>query len=218
MTGKPAGEDAGDPTAPPVQRVRPESVPEAPEVAQPDQPFWAGTEPAPAARGRIKPPKPPRRPLIGLPMLIVLALVSAFFAWVSAEPFWLALGHGDRGTVTVTACEGAGLGARCEGHFRTSTFAVENVALSGTPDADHHQGEQIPARMVSGSSKFAYIGGSSGLHLRWAIGFGLLLVCGAGIAWATGAFRLHGAARVTAVLLSFGAPLAFLGTMLALSW
>ncbi|WP_412540598.1 hypothetical protein R8Z50_33165 [Longispora sp. K20-0274] len=216
MTGITAGDDA-EALAPPAQRMRPESAPEPPEV---DHAFWPDTSnaAAPPQRARIKPPKDYRRPALGLPLLVVFALCAAFFAWVSAEPFWLALGHGDRGTLTVTECAGSGLAARCEGRFAATGFSVEKAALAGTADDEHHTGDQLTAVMVSGTSKFAYAGDATGLHLRWAIGFGLLLLCGAGIAWATGALRLHGRARVTVLLLSLGAPLLLLLGNLALTW
>ena len=57
----------------------------------------AGAVAAAGWRGAGAPSRtpPPPRPLPGLAALVLLSLVAAFFAWVSAEPFWLAVGHGD---------------------------------------------------------------------------------------------------------------------------
>jgi hypothetical protein len=216
MTGMAAG-DGIETQLPPTQRMHPESVPEPPKV---DSVFWPepffAVESAPPRR--IRPPKIGQWPTFGLPMLVVLALVSAFFAWVSAEPFWLALGHGDRGTLTVTHCVGEGLAARCEGEFTATGFSVGKVELAGADNTEHSTGDRLPARMVSNDSRIAYVGDVGGLHLRWAIGFGFLLLCGAGIMWATGALRLRGPNRGIAIALSFGGPLILLLGNLALAW
>ncbi len=177
----------------------------------------AGTRPV---RPRVRPPKPTRSPWLGLPMLVVLALAAGFFSWVSAEPFWLAFGHGDRGTLTVTKCAGAGVSHRCEGTFAATNggFTAHRVMLTGVSDGSGQAGRTFAARMVDARARLAYVGNEAGLHLRWAVGFGLVLLCGAAIAWLTGAYRLRGRARVGAVVLSLGGPLLLLAGMLTVTW
>jgi hypothetical protein len=213
-----------------------------------DSPFWLPTEeiprdPRPGARPPARPragrgpvfradreavgprlPRPPRRPAPGLAVLILLALLAGFFAWVSAEPLWLAVGHGDRGTATVTRCTGTGVGQRCAGEFTAAggTFTAERVSLLGLGADDRHPGATVPARMVpakvpaAGTLPRAYVGDDVGLHLRWGIGLALMLVCGVGIAWGTGALRLEERrARRSAVLASLGAPVLLMIVFLA---
>ncbi|HEY0358286.1 MAG TPA: hypothetical protein VGD11_06870, partial [Mycobacteriales bacterium] len=68
-----------------------------------------------------------RRPVVGLVALVAFGLVALFFGWVSADPFWLAVGRGTDGTVTVTRCDSG----QCVGRFTTERFAAEGVTLSG---------------------------------------------------------------------------------------
>jgi hypothetical protein len=177
----------------------------------------------------VKPrlPKAPRRPASGLAILLVLALLGAFFAWVTAEPLWLAVGHGDRGTATVTRCTGGGVGQRCVGEFTAAggAFTTEEVSLLGVGGDDRRSGATVPARMVSaehaesGPLPRAYVGDMVGLHLRWGIGLVLILLCGVGIAWATGALRLADRrSRRRAVLASLAAPLLLMIGFLAATW
>ncbi|MGW0431533.1 hypothetical protein ACWDV4_03125 [Micromonospora sp. NPDC003197] len=136
---------------------------------------WDGTPVAadrPADRDRSRrfpalgrrtgqPAKPPRHPMAGLSGLLTLTLLTSFFAWVSAEPLWLAVGHGERGTATVLSCTGNGIGLRCRGTFvaddgiaagrdLTSTAPGQPVLTGpgtgapGDPDpviSDHSDGE-----------------------------------------------------------------------------
>jgi hypothetical protein len=150
--------------------------------------------------------------------LVTLALIAAFFGWVSAEPFWLAAGHGDQGVATVTSCVGGGVTQRCAGQFATrdGRFTVTRVTLLGVPPGQREPGATAPARMVSLDSHQAYLGNTGTLlHLRWILGFALVLICGYAVAGVTGARRLEtGRARRTAVLLSLAGPLALLAGFL----
>jgi len=137
-----------------------------------------------------------------------VSLLAAFFAWVSAEPFWLALGHGDRGTATVTADAGTGITQRCRGSFvaADAAFTVGRVSLTGLADARCRVGETVTARMVSPHGRQAYTGDRAGLHLRWLIGFALVLLCGLVIVGITGGARFTGWERFWAVGLGLAAP------------
>jgi hypothetical protein len=163
-----------------------------------------------------------RKPAPALLALITLALVAAFFAWVSAEPFWLAVGHGDRGYATTTACNGSGVTQRCAGRFDAAdgSFAVTRVALLGVAGDKRAQGAVSPARMVSASSHMAYVGDTGALvHLRWILGFALVLICGYGIAGLTGARRLDDPhARRLVLLTSLFAPVVMLVGFLAAAY
>jgi hypothetical protein len=226
-------------------RVRPPTTGSNSEAARQrmeNSPFWltdeeraaagaawpapeTGSRPANASdaadhRGRppAKPPRTPRKPVPGLIGLVALGLIAAFFSWVSAEPFWLAVGHGDIGTVTVSQCVGSGVTQRCTGSFEASdgTFTVRHVALLGV-DADARiTGTTAQARMVSKDSRQAYVGTTGPLvHLRWTLGFILVLLCGYGIAGMTGARQLETArARRGAVLISLAGPVLLLAGFL----
>ncbi|MGH3713477.1 MAG: hypothetical protein ACRDT4_08480 [Micromonosporaceae bacterium] len=226
--------------------VDPTPAPETP-AAEPAEsgegfPFWAGASPAPAgipqkrivirthpglAATRVGAKRGPgpapntRRPVVGLPLLVLLNLLALFVAWVSAEPFWLAVGHHDAGAVEVTRCTGRGeLGTRCVGTFSTQDrrYAVDLATVSGASAQDRKVGRTLPARMVSEDGRIAYAGDTGGLHLRWLTGLGLLLLIGLGIGIATGAWRLRGPARAGAVLASLVAPLLLAGVTLALTY
>jgi hypothetical protein len=170
--------------------------------------------PAPARpAGQPRASRPTRRPVIGLPAVVLLGLVSAFFAWVTAEPLWLAVGHAEPGTVTVARCAGDGLARRCVGSFTSADrrFSAAVPVVGGSP------GAAVPARMTSSRGTRAYAG--TGHALRAILGVGLLLLCGAGIVWATGALRLAGRrARVTAAAVGVTAPLLLFAGMLAATW
>jgi hypothetical protein len=172
-------------------------------------------------RARRRAPEP-RRPAAGLFGLLVLGLIAAFFAWVSAEPFWLAVGHGDRGSATVTRCTGTGVSQRCTGQFTAAngTYRVDRLALFGIEPARQAPGTSAPARMVSSDSRQAYVGDTGVLvHLRWALSFVLVLLCGLGIAALTGARRLETArARRGALLVSLAGPLVLLAGFLYVTY
>jgi hypothetical protein len=205
-------------------------LPPLPESASPatahrlerveNSPFWETDEARIAAEARND-PRPGRRrrqpaanPVTSLLALITLSLVAAFFAWVSAEPFWLATGHGDRGYATTTRCHGDGLTQRCTGRFATGdgSFTVRRVRLLGISGPAREPGAVTGARMVSPASSQAYATPTGPLlHLRWALGFLIVLICGYGIAGATGARRLESArARRGALLASVAGPVLLL--------
>jgi hypothetical protein len=195
-----------------------------------NSPFWLDEHERPAELALPTPPahtgtgsrRSPRhathRPAPALFALVTLALVATFFAWVSAEPFWLAAGHGTPGYTTTTACTGSGVTQRCIGQFRSADghFAVARVTLLGVSAANRPAGTMAPARMVSPASRQAYLGDTGLLvQLRWVLGFLLVLICGYAIAGLTGARRLDNArARRAAVLASLMGPLLLLAGFL----
>lgn len=190
-----------------------------------NSPFWETDEARITAEARLDDRRSGRRrrqpaanPVTALLALVGLGLVAAFFAWVSAEPFWLAVGHGDRGYATTTRCHGEGLTQRCTGRFTTTdgSFAVGRVTLLGISGPAREPGAVSGARMVSPTSPQAYTAPPGPLmHLRWALGFLLVLICGYGIAGATGARRLESArARRGALLGSVAGPVLLLAGFL----
>ncbi|GAA2619552.1 hypothetical protein GCM10010399_58250 [Dactylosporangium fulvum] len=150
----------------------------------------------------------PRNPAAGLVSMLLTALLAGFFAWTSAEPFWLDMGHAVRGTATVTSCEGSGVLRRCVAAF-TATGSeagepVDGVSLVG---ADEAPGAALAARMVP-DGRIAYAGSPSGLRVRWAVGLGLVALCGLALSWLTGAWRLGSLrTRLAAWSLTTAAPL-----------
>lgn len=173
------------------------------------------------AKGRSRPARQPRRTGPALVALVLLSLVASFFGWVSAEPLWLAAGHGDRGTATIDRCVGSGIGQRCTGRFTAERGgSATGVALLGVPGHQRRPGTALPARMVDRDSRQAYVGEDGlVLHVRWATGLALVLLCGAGIAWASGAARLENRrARRRAILISLAGPLLLALGFLAAAW
>jgi len=180
-------------------------------------------EPADRPRGRAsRTARSPRRAAPGLVGLVALALIAAFFSWVSAEPFWLAVGHGDPGTATVARCIGSGVTQRCTGSFAAAdgAFAVQKVTVLGVDPAHRAPGSTAAARMVDRHSRQAYVGNTGLLvHLRWVLGFVLVLLCGIGIAGLTGTRQLETVrARRTALLMSLAGPLVLLAGFLAAAY
>jgi hypothetical protein len=190
-----------------------------------NSPFWQNNHeqlleepvddrPAHAAgrRGRRSSERKP--PVAALSSLVALGLLAAFFAWVSAEPFWLAMGHGDRGYATTTHCTSSGVTQHCTGRFSAAngSFTISKVTLLGVGPGQRVPGTVSPARMVSADSPRSYLGDTSPLlQLRWLLGFALVLLCGYAIAGVTGARRLEtGRARRGAVLASLGGPVLLL--------
>ncbi len=161
----------------------------------------------------------PRRPGTGLPLLVLLGLLAAFFGWVGAEPFWLAVGHADRGVLTVTLCTGHGVTHRCSGDFIASghRYRVRGVALTGSP-AGAHEGARVAARMVHADGRQAYAGDHLGLLLRWILPLALVLLLGLLIAAATGAWRLRGRHRAGVIGLSLLGPLILTAGLFAAAW
>jgi hypothetical protein len=147
---------------------------------------------------------------VALAGTVVFALLAAFFAWQAAEPLWLAFGRGESGIAMVTRCQASEhVTYRCVS-FRAGNgaFEVADVTLRGAGDAADAEGARLPARMISAGHDQAYATTTAGLHLRWTIGLLLVLACGAGIAWISGATRLDDhRSRRDAVLVSFAGPL-----------
>jgi hypothetical protein len=192
-----------------------------------DNPGQAGTRRLPEVASHVGTRRRTRKGVIRKPApallaLITLALVATFFAWVSAEPFWLAVGHGDRGYATTTACSGSGVAQRCAGRFDAAdgSFAVTRVALLGVAGGERARGVVTPARMVGADSRMAYLGDTGLLvQLRWILGFVLVLMCGYGIAGLTGARRLDDPrARRLTILTSLFAPIVLLVGFLAAAY
>jgi hypothetical protein len=171
-----------------------------------------------ARERRRRRPAPPRRPVVGLLALVLLGLLAAFFAWVTAEPLWLAVGHSTPGTATVIHCGGHGLDRRCQANFNAAgdVFTAARVDLIG---ADRlADGQRVAARMVSPTGRLAYAGDGGGLALRWALGIGLMLLCGLAVALATGVHRLPARrSRYYALLASVTSPLLLLVAMLTVT-
>ncbi len=176
-------------------------------------------------RAHREPARPKAEParraasVFGLTSLVLFTLLAAFFAWVSAGPLWLAVGHGEHGSAAVTECVGAGVSRRCVGDFTAADGTVtERVALYGVPTGAADT--SLPARMAGSHGDTAYVGEAlRGLHLRWAVGVGLCLLCGAGIALTSGAVRFTDRrARRAAVAVSLAAPLLLLVGFLAAAY
>jgi hypothetical protein len=73
--------------------------------------------------------------------------------------------------------------------------------------------------MVSAGGRIAYAGNPAALHLRWVLGITLVVLCGLGIGWVTGAGRLADRrARTAGYATSVAAPLLLLIGMLIVSW
>ncbi|MET8306405.1 hypothetical protein [Micromonospora sp. NPDC005173] len=137
---------------------------------------------------------PPPDPLPGLAALVLLSLVTAFFAWVSAGPFWLAVGHARVGTVVIDKCIGGELTQRCRGIFMADDgrFLAHGVRVTGVPAGKNAAGTALPARMAGPDGGTAYADTGMGRHLRWVPGLLVILACAAGITRWTGSTRLAG--------------------------
>jgi hypothetical protein len=217
-----------EPAARPVGAPPPEVL-AAPEVEErlANSPFWmseeerAATEPVPDGPPATRRRRPPAdNPLTSLLCLIALSLTAAFFGWVSAEPFWLAVGHGDRGYAITDRCHGSGLTQRCVGQFATESFSVGPVTLLGVAGDGRLPGAISPARMVGPGSDQAYTAAPGPLvHLRWGLGFLLVLACGYGITETTGVRRLPSRpARRGATIAAFLGPVLLLGGFLVAAY
>nr|WP_234039180.1 hypothetical protein [Micromonospora veneta] len=163
----------------------------------------------------------PLDPLPGLAALLLLSLLATFFAWVSAGPFWLAMGRGTTGTVVIADCTGGGLTQRCRGIFLADdgSFVAHGVRVSGVPAARTATGTALPARMTRPDGGTAYADTGAERHLRWLLGLLLVLACGAGIARWTGATRLRGRQRRRwAVGVSLAGPVLIALGFLAHAW
>lgn len=164
-----------------------------------EQVHWDGTPLRKEPKPRLRSPRRPRPrlthppdPVRGLAVLLALSLVAAFFAWVSAGPLWLAVGHSTAGTVAITHCSGGGLTQRCRGIFAAEDdrFLTHGVRVSGVPAARTDAGTALPARVTGAGADTAYADTGLGEHLRWLLGLLAVAGCGAGIVRWTGATLL----------------------------
>jgi hypothetical protein len=160
---------------------------------------------SPERRVRQRRVRRPRGPVAGLSAMLLIALLAGFFAWTSAEPFWLDMGHRVRGTAKITSCQGAGVLRRCLAEFtRAGDEPVKGTRLVGLEEPP---GSSMVAQMVPGG-RITYAGNPSGLRVRWAAGLGLVVLCGIVLAWLTGAWRFGRLRdRLTAWTLTAAAPL-----------
>jgi hypothetical protein len=155
-----------------------------------------------------------RRAWLGLPALLVLTLAAAFFAWVSAEPFWLALGRGQTGTATVIEASDG-----CRATIASGPDdQMSNVELVGIDPAACTPAAAVEARILSNDSGRAYATDLPGLHLRWTAGLFLVLLCGLTIAWLTGAASFAGWRFAVALSLSLGGPAAIAAALIAAAY
>ena len=93
-------------------------------------------------------------------------------------------------------------------------FLATKVTLLGTGQLS--AGARIPARMVSATGTAAYVGTAAP---RWVPSLLGVLLCGFGIAWLTGGYRLPGPRRrLFALGLSLAGPLLITTGMLAVTW
>ncbi|MFE9959442.1 hypothetical protein [Micromonospora sp. NPDC005299] len=171
-------------------------------------------------RDRARPARP-ADPVTGLSVLLSLSLLAAFFAWVSAGPLWLAVGHGTSGTAVITDCSGGGLTQRCRGLFLADgeRFLAHGVRVSGVPADRSATGSVLPARMTKPAGGTAYADAGAGRHLRWLLGLLLVAGCAAGIARWTGATRLPDPRhRRWAVGVALAGPLLITVGFLAAAW
>jgi hypothetical protein len=165
-----------------------------------------------------KRPKPPRSPAVGLIGLLLFTFIATFFAWFSAGPLALSLGHSHHGVATVANCPVAGIDKRCARFTADGGEFTATVTLLG-PGAQAAEGTTIPAEMVSRTNTIAYSGDASSLYLRWIPGLVIVVLCGFGIAWITGTYRLSGRrARAAALVASIGGPILIAAGMLAVTW
>jgi hypothetical protein len=201
------------PIAPP--RPVPTDLVSAPLLTRPiPAPPSPRTRPPGRSTRAPRPPKNPRAPWIAMPGLVVLLLAAAFLGWVSAEPFWLAVGHGRTGTVTILAGGTSG----CHGSFTAPDFTVSTVDIYGLAPDECRPGTARPAEMVSAGAAHAFATDHAGLLLRTGVGLGLLLLCGLLIALVTGTRKLTGWHRGSATFLSLAAPLLVAATTATLTY
>jgi hypothetical protein len=163
--------------------------------------------------------KPPRSPAVGLIGLLLFTFIATFFAWFSAGPLWLSLGHSQHGVATVANCPVAGIDKRCARFTADGGSFTATVTLLGPAGARAADGATIPAEMVSRSNTIAYAGDPTSLYLRWIPGLMIVLLCGFGIAWITGSYRLpRRRSRFVAVAMSLAGPILIALGMLAVTW
>ncbi|WBC13883.1 hypothetical protein O7600_22585 [Micromonospora sp. WMMA1998] len=209
--GAPAGDDAA--VWAPIEKVHWDGTPLRDEPRRRAGRTRARREP-------VRPTHPPDPPA-GLAALLTLSLLAAFFAWVSAGPFWLAVGHSTGGTVMITECVGGGLTQRCRGIFLADgdRFQAHGVRVSGVPAGRTATGSTLPARMTGPQGSTAYADTGPGRHLRWLLGLALVAGCAVAIPRWTGATRLADERqRRWAVGLALAGPLLITVGFLAAAW
>ncbi|TCB99980.1 hypothetical protein E0H26_04060 [Micromonospora zingiberis] len=207
--------EQGDTFWAPIEQVHWDGTPVRQEESRP---WWRPAWPVWRRRERARHPPDP---LVGLAALVGLSLAAAFFAWVSAGPFWLAVGHATSGTVVVTDCTGGGLSQRCRGIFTAADerFRTHGVRVSGVPERRATSGAVLPARVTGPDADTAYADRGVGAHLRWLLGLLALLGCAAGIVRWTGATRLPDPnTRRWAVAAGFAGPLVIALGFLVAAW
>ncbi|QGN50548.1 hypothetical protein GKC29_00800 [Micromonospora sp. WMMC415] len=172
-------------------------------------------------RRRVRRSAYPPDPLPGLATLVALSLVAAFFAWVSAAPLWIAVGHSTAGRVVIDDCTGGGLTQRCRGNFLATEarWVAHGVTVSGVPAERATPGSWVAARMTGPDASTAYVDGGAAGHLRWLLGLLTVVGCGAGIARWAGATRLADRrARRWAIAASAAGPFLITVGFLAAAW
>ncbi|MER7888408.1 hypothetical protein ABTX15_01100 [Micromonospora sp. NPDC094482] len=210
-----APDDADPAVWAPIEEVHWDGTPIREEARQPDRETRDGR----VRRRRTRAATHPPDPLRGLAVLLALSLLAAFFAWVSAGPLWVAVGHTTSGTVVIGDCTGGGLTQRCRGIFAAEAgrFVAHGVRVSGVPAERTETGTTLPARMTGPHGGTAYVDTGIARHLRWVLGLLAVAGCGAGIARWTGSTMLTGRrARRWAIGISFAGPgLITLGFLIA---
>ncbi|MFG3703679.1 hypothetical protein ACGF7U_02940 [Micromonospora sp. NPDC047670] len=211
--GTPDGDDGA--YWPPIEQVHWDGTP-----IKKEPPHERRRTPRDGGRRPRRAPHPPD-PLPGLAALLVLSLVAAFFSWVSAGPFWLAVGHATRGTVVIVDCDGGGLTQRCRGNFLAADepWIAHGVRVSGVAAERTATGASLPARMTGpdGGTAYADTGGAG--HLRWLLGLLVVSGCCAGIARWTGSTRIADPRkRRWAVTGAVAGPLAITLGFLVAAW
>ncbi|MER7166092.1 hypothetical protein ABT336_08460 [Micromonospora sp. NPDC000207] len=180
---------------------------------RPDPPSRAtdpGTGNRRGTQSRVRRAPRPPDPLPGLSAVLVLSLLTAFFAWVTAGPLWIAVGHATTGTVVIGECTGGGLTQRCRGTFVAdrSRFVAHGVRVTGVSTEHTATGTELTARMTGPGGETAYVGTGVVTHLRWLLGLAAVGACAVGIARYGGATRLtDGKMRRWAIAASLGGPL-----------
>lgn len=198
----------------PIEEVHWDGTPVRKDPAPPPR------TPATGRRATARPAAPPD-PLAGLAVLVLLSLVTAFFAWVSAGPFWLAVGHARDGTVVIDSCAGEGLTQRCRGIFTADgeRFLAHGVRVSGVPAGGGASGTAHRARMTGPDGGTAYADTGASRHLRWLPGLVVVFGCAAGIVRWTGSARLPGRRhRRWAVGAALAGPMLITLGFLAAAW
>ncbi|NLU80720.1 hypothetical protein HCA58_20595 [Micromonospora sp. HNM0581] len=207
-----------DPFWAPIEQVHWDGTPVRQETSGDSGPWWRRFRQL--RRHRPRSSHPPD-PVAGLTALVGLSLAAAFFAWVSAGPLWLAVGHATSGTVVVTKCSGDGLTQRCRGIFTAADeeFRTHGVRVSGVPRDRAVPGTAVPARVTGPDGHVAYADRGVGAQLRWLLGLLGVLGCAVGIARWTGAARLPDPGeRRLAITASLAGPLLVTLGFLIAAW